>query len=96
MRVQINRHKCDAHLAFCEPCPGKFLREPLGYERRCFVELDDEDPDILTIELHSDGQDMVIELNEAARLEVAAGGWSNFVDFVPSMYRNHIRKEEDE
>jgi hypothetical protein len=93
MRVKINRHKCDAHLAFCEQCLGKFLREPLGYERRCFVEIDYENPEVLVVELHSDGRDVVLKLDEEQRKNAAAEGWSYFVDFVPAMYRNHINKE---
>ena len=45
MRVKIDRDTCGAHLAFCEQCLGKFLREPYGYERRCFVELEDDGKD---------------------------------------------------
>ncbi len=93
MRVIINRQKCDAHLAFCEQCLGKFLREPMGYERRCFMEIDYENPDILVVELHSDDHDVVLNLNAEQRKAAASEGWSYFVDFVPSMYRNHIHKE---
>jgi hypothetical protein len=42
MRVKINRNICPAHLVFCERCLGKFLRYPLGYERRCFEVLEPE------------------------------------------------------
>lgn len=92
MRVKINRHKCDAHLAFCEQCLGKFLREPMGYERRCFEELDIDNPDILIIELHSDNRDVVLKLNEQQRNLLASEGWDHFVEFTPSMYRNQIDK----
>ena len=39
MRVKLNRNLCDANLAYCERCLGKFLRNPLGYERHCFTEI---------------------------------------------------------
>ena len=87
MKVKINRDVCDANLAFCEQCLGKFLKEPLGYERRCFVEFEDENPDLLTIELHSADNDIVLELDEAERELVAGEGWSYFVDFQPPIYR---------
>lgn len=88
MRVKIDRDVCPAHLAFCEKCLGKFLREPLGYERRCFVELEDDHSDKLTIELHSGKHDTVLVLNEDERRLAAGDGWSYFVDFDPPMYRN--------
>ncbi|NDJ86529.1 MAG: hypothetical protein GYB66_11630 [Chloroflexi bacterium] len=87
MRVKINRDVCPAHLAFCEQCLGKFLREPLGYERRCFEEIVDDESDILTIEMHSDNYDIVLRLNDEERRLAAGEGWSYFVDFDPSMYR---------
>ena len=88
MRVKIDRDVCPAHLAFCEQCLGKFLREPLGYERRCFVELEDDQSDKLTIELHSGKHDAVLVLDEDERRLAAGDGWSYFVDFDPPMYRN--------
>jgi hypothetical protein len=92
MRVKIDRDVCPAHLAFCEQCLGKFLREPLGYERRCFLELEDDKKDDLTVELHSGTHDVVLVLNEEERRLVAGEGWSYFVDFDPPMYRNHPPK----
>jgi hypothetical protein len=96
MRVKIDRDTCGAHLAFCEQCLGKFLREPYGYERRCFVELEDDGKEELTIELHSDDTDTVLVLNEEQRKLVAGEGWSYFVDFLPPMYRNHIYEDDED
>jgi hypothetical protein len=87
MRVKINRDVCSAHLAFCEACLGRFLREPLGYERRCFEELEDDGKEELTIELHSAGHDVVLVLDEETRKLAAGEGWTFFVDFAPSIYR---------
>ena len=95
MRVKIDRDVCPAHLAFCEQCLGKFLREPLGYERRCFLELEDDKSDILTVELHSGTHDVVLELDEEQRLLAAGEGWSHFVGFEPAMYRNHPPASEE-
>lgn len=88
MRVKINRDVCSAHLAFCERCLGQFLKYPLGYERRCFEEFEDDGQETLTIELHTGGQDVVLHLDEAERLQMAAEGWAQFVDFGVPMYRN--------
>lgn len=90
MRVKINRDVCSAQLAFCEQCLGKFLKEPMGYERRCFEELQDDGSEVLTIEMHSGKHDTVIVLEtEEERRLVAGEGWSFFVDFVPEMYRDN-------
>ncbi len=88
MRVKINRDTCSAHLAFCERCLGKFLREPMGYERHCFEELVDDGREELTVEIISGEHRTVLVLNKEQRLLAAIEGWSYFVDFVPPMYRD--------
>lgn len=94
MKVKINRDVCPAHLAFCERCLGQFLKEPLGYERRCFEELTDDGKDDLTIELHSGEHDVVLTLDEQERRLVAGEGWSYFAGFMPAMYRNDIARKK--
>ena len=91
MRVKINRDVCSAHLAFCERCFGQFLKYPMGYERRCFEEFEDDGKDLLTIEMHSGGHDVVLELDETQRKLVANDGWANFVDFGVPMYREKVK-----
>jgi hypothetical protein len=90
MKVKINRNVCPAHLAFCERCLGQFLKYPMGYERRCFEELEDDGQDTLTIELHTGNRDLTLELNEEQRKLLAGEGWATLVDFNVPMYRNNI------
>ena len=92
MRVKINRDVCPAHLAFCERCFGQFLKYPMGYERRCFEELVDDGKELLTIEMHTGGHTVELELNETQRKLIANDGWANFVDFGVPMYRNQNAK----
>lgn len=87
MRVRINRDYCDANLAFCEQCLGKFLKEPEGYERHCFEEIEEDGSDILTLEIHSGEHEVVLKLDEEQRKLVAGEGWSYFVNFIPTIYR---------
>jgi hypothetical protein len=89
MRVKINRNVCTAQLAFCEQCLGKFLREPLGYERHCFEEVVDDHSDLLTIELISDDHVETLVLDDEQRKLAAGEGWSFLVDFEPSFYRDN-------
>jgi hypothetical protein len=93
MRVKINRNTCTSHLAFCERCLGQFLKYPMGYERHCFEELEDDGSDILTVELHTGDHNIVLELDEAQRLLLAGEGWAKFVDFPVPMYRNEAAYE---
>lgn len=88
MYVKINRDVCDAQLAFCERCLGKFLREPMGYERHCFDEIVDDGKEEVTVEILSAGNHTKVVLNEEQRLLAAQEGWSFFVDFIPDMYRD--------
>ena len=92
MRVKINRDVCPAHLSFCEQCLGKFLKEPMGYERRCFMEFEDDNPDLLTVELHSGDHDVTLHLTEADRKFIGGEGWDHFVYFSPSQYRDNTVK----
>ena len=94
MYVKINRNTCDAQLAFCERCLGQFLKYPMGYERRCFEVLKDDESDILTIELHAGQQELVLKLNEEDRKRLAGDGWAGFVPFDVPMYRDHIKDSD--
>ncbi len=89
MRVKIDRNVCSAQLAFCERCLGKFLQEPMGYERHCFEEIIDDGRPELTIDLFSGDHHVILELTEEQRLRAAKEGWSYLVDFVPEMYRDN-------
>ncbi len=93
MRVKINRDVCPAHLAFCERCLGQFLKYPLGYERRCFEEIEDDGKDALTIEMHTGEHDVVLVLDEQQRQLMAGDGWAYFVDFGVPMYRDNPTKK---
>lgn len=88
MYVKINRNVCPAHLAFCERCLGQFLKYPMGYERRCFEELQDDGKEALTIDLHTGNKDVKLVLSEEERQMLAGEGWAKLVDFAVPMYRN--------
>jgi hypothetical protein len=91
MRVKLNRDYCDAHLAFCERCFGQFLKYPMGYERRCFEELEDDGKETLTIEMHTGDHNLLLELDEKQRQLMANEGWAYFVDFGVPMYREKVK-----
>jgi hypothetical protein len=87
MYVKINRNVCDHQLPICERCLGKFLTEPMGYERQCFEEIRDDGSELLTIDLHTGDRDIRLELTNDQRKMMAGEGWASFMDFAVSMYR---------
>ncbi len=94
MRVKINRNVCPAHLAFCERCLGQFLKHPMGYERRCFEEMEDDGSDLLTLDIQTGEHELTVELNEEERRLVAGEGWAYFVDIPVPMYRNDVAQKQ--
>ena len=87
MYIKINRNVCDHQLAICERCLGKFLANPMGYERQCFEEIQEDGSDLLTIDLHTGDHDVRLVLDEAQRKMMAGEGWAKFVEFAVPMYR---------
>ncbi|MBL8153139.1 MAG: hypothetical protein JNM70_03060 [Anaerolineae bacterium] len=87
MYVKINRNVCDHQLAICERCLGKFLANPMGYERQCFEEIKEDGSDLLTLDLHTGERTVRIELNDEQRRLLAGEGWASFVEFAVPMYR---------
>lgn len=94
MRVKLDRNTCPATLSFCERCFGRFLEYPMGYERRCFEEIEDDGSEVLTIQMQSGGHNVVIHLDEEERKIAAREGWAYFVDFAVPMYRNEQKKDK--
>lgn len=90
MYVKIDRNTCPAHLAFCERCLGQFLKHPMGYERRCFLDIQEDDSDLLTIDLHTGDDDLRLTLNEEERRMLAGEGWATMVDIAVPIYRNDL------
>lgn len=94
MYVKINRNVCDHQLPICERCLGKFLTNPMGYERQCFEEIRDDGSDMLTLDIHTGEHNVHLELNESQRLLMAGEGWSKFMDFAVEMYRETKEKHQ--
>ena len=93
MRVKLDRNLCGHNLAYCERCLGKFLRNPMGYERQCFLEIEDDGKEELTLEMKTNDEEVVLVLDEEERNMLAGDGWAYHVDFAVPMYRT--KKETD-
>jgi len=80
MYVKINRDTCGHHIAKCERCLGKFLSNPLGYERQCFEAIVDDEQDDLTLDIYSGDNHYYLVLNDAQREMLAGEGWAKILE----------------
>lgn len=87
MRVILDRGLCDANLAFCQRCSAAFIKHPEGYDRPCIREVLDDGNPLLTIEMHTDGRTLEIELSEEDRDLASVEGWEALADFDPALFR---------
>jgi hypothetical protein len=94
MYVKINRNVCDHQLAICERCLGKFLSNPMGYERQCFEEIRDDGSELLTIDMSTGDREVHIVLDAEQRKMMAGEGWAQFMDFAVPMYREEKDKPQ--
>lgn len=94
MYVRINRNVCGHQLPVCERCLGKFLANPMGYERQCFEEIVDDGSDLLTIDLRTGDENVRMVLNEEQRQMLAGEGWATFLDLAVPMYRDATEKPQ--
>jgi hypothetical protein len=88
MKVIIDRGLCDATLAFCQRCSAALIRYPEGHDRHCIREIIDDDSDLLTLEIATDGRVLEIELSEQRQELAATEGWDVLADFDPTLFRS--------
>ena len=87
MRVVIDRDLCDASLPFCQRCSAAFIRYPEGSDRLCVRDIIDDGSELLTIEMHTDGRILQLELTDEARDLASVEGWEALADFDPALFR---------
>ena len=88
MRVVIDRDLCDASLPYCQRCSAALIRYPDGVDRLCIRDIIDDGSDLLTIELKTDGRELVIQLSEEEREIASVEGWQVLADFDPALFRS--------
>ena len=88
MRVIIDRNLCDNTLSFCQRCSAAFIRFPEGVDRPCICDITDDGREQLTIEMRTDGRELVIELTDEQRELAAVEGWEVLADFDPALFRS--------
>ncbi|GAB4153851.1 MAG: hypothetical protein Fur0021_19940 [Candidatus Promineifilaceae bacterium] len=87
MRVVIDRDLCDASLPFCQRCSAAFIRYPEGSDRLCVRDIIDDGSELLTIEMHTDGRTLQLELTDEARDLASVEGWEALAGFDPALFR---------
>jgi hypothetical protein len=87
MKVVIDRGLCDTNLAHCQRCSAAFVRHPEGYDRACILDIIDDDHELLTIELRTDGRVLEMELSDEDRELASVEGWEALADFDPLLFR---------
>lgn len=80
MYVKLDRNTCGHHISACERCLGKFLRNPMGYERQCFEQVVDNGDENLTLDITSGDNHYRLVLNEEQRLMLAGEGWAKVLE----------------
>ena len=87
MRVVMDRDLCNASLPFCQRCSAAFIRNPEGEDRMCVRDIIEDGKETLTIEMHTDGRELVIELSDEMRELASVEGWEVLADFDPALFR---------
>lgn len=87
MRVILDRGLCDASLSYCQRCSAAFIRYPEGHDRLCIREMIDDGQELLTLEMHTDGRTLEIELTDEMRDLASVEGWEALADFEPAFFR---------
>jgi hypothetical protein len=82
MYVKIDRNTCNHHIAKCERCLGRFLANPLGYERQCFEDIVDDGKDILTLDITSGDNQYHLELTPDEAKMIAGEGWAKVLEIA--------------
>ena len=79
MRIVIDHDCCWHGGAFADRCLATTLRHPLGHERYCTAQVEDDGREELTVTLRVDGEARTLVLRSAAEREAAAAkGWQAF------------------
>lgn len=79
MKITINHDACAHGGEFADRCLGATIRNPLGHERCCMAQMDNDGRPELTVTLIFDRQDHTLVLrNEAEQKAAASEGWVAF------------------
>ena len=72
MKITINHDTCQHSAAFADRCLAATLRNPLGHERYCMVQLEEDGRSDLTITLIVNGQSQTFTFRSDTEQAVGA------------------------
>ena len=79
MRIKINHDHCEHASGYADRCLAATLLNPLGHERFCAAEVQDDGKPETTVTLIFDGAEHTLVLRDRHEVElVAAEGWPAF------------------
>jgi len=85
MRIRINHDDCQHASAYADRCLAATLLNPLGHERFCATQVEDDGKAEMTVSLLFEGVEHTLVLRNRHEVElVAAEGWPAFVRGTPS------------
>jgi hypothetical protein len=85
MRIRINHDHCEHANAYADRCLAATLLNPLGHERFCAAQVEDDGKAEMTVSLRFGGKDHTLVLRNQREVElVAAEGWPAFVRGTPA------------
>jgi hypothetical protein len=80
MKITINHDNCQHGGEFADRCLAATIRNPLGHERFCTAQLEEDASPELTVVLIFDGQEHTLILHDQRERDIVASeGWPAFM-----------------
>ena len=79
MKVTINHNNCEHGEYYADHCLAATIRNPLGHERYCMAQMEEDGKPDLTVTLIEGNEERTIVLHSQAEQDAAASeGWMAF------------------
>jgi hypothetical protein len=79
MKVIINHNNCQHGAAYADHCLAATIRNPLGHEKYCMAQMEEDGKPELTVTLIEANEERTIILHSQAEQDAAASeGWRAF------------------
>jgi hypothetical protein len=81
MKITIDHDHCQHGGEFADRCLAATIRNPLGHERFCMAQVDEDGQPELTVVLVFDGEEHTLILHDQRERDIAASlGWPAFLN----------------
>lgn len=80
MKIKIDHTNCQHGGAYSDGCLAATIRNPLGHEKFCMAQMEEDGKDELTVTLVLDGEEHTLVLHDQRERDlVASDGWPAFL-----------------